>query len=38
LSSYQVPVEVRIVDELPRTPSMKVSQHGVRAIFDGLTS
>jgi acyl-CoA synthetase (AMP-forming)/AMP-acid ligase II len=34
LSGYQVPVEVRIVDQLPRTPSMKVSQHGVRAILD----
>jgi len=34
LSGYQVPVEVRIVDQLPRTPSMKVSQHGVHAILD----
>lgn len=33
LASYKVPTEVRIVDELPRTPSMKVSQPGLRALF-----
>ncbi len=33
LVSYKVPTEVRIVDELPRTPSMKVSQPGLRALF-----
>jgi len=34
LTSYQVPVEIRIVDALPRTPSLKVSQPGVRALFE----
>lgn len=34
LSGYQVPVEFKIVDELPRTPSMKVSQPQVRTLFD----
>lgn len=33
LSPYQVPVKFRFVDELPRTPSMKVSQPDVRALF-----
>jgi acyl-coenzyme A synthetase/AMP-(fatty) acid ligase len=33
LASYQLPARLRIVDELPRTPSMKVSQDGVRALF-----
>ncbi|CAB4819338.1 unannotated protein [freshwater metagenome] len=33
LSGYQVPVELRIVAELPRTPSMKVSQVEVRNLF-----
>jgi acyl-CoA synthetase (AMP-forming)/AMP-acid ligase II len=33
LSGYQVPVEIRIVDSLPRTPSMKVSQGELRALF-----
>ena len=35
LSGYQVPIELRIVDELPRTPSMKISQVAVRSMFDG---
>ncbi len=35
LASYKVPAEIRIVDALPRTPSMKVSQPGVRALFVG---
>ncbi|MGD9703736.1 MAG: class I adenylate-forming enzyme family protein [Acidimicrobiia bacterium] len=35
LSGYQVPVEIRVVDELPRTPSMKVSQPALRALFAG---
>jgi hypothetical protein len=26
---------VKIVDALPRTPSLKVSQPGVRALFEG---
>ena len=34
LSSYQVPVRFLIVDRLPRTPSMKVSQPGLRALID----
>lgn len=33
LASYAVPAELRIVDELPRTPSMKVSQPELRALF-----
>jgi acyl-coenzyme A synthetase/AMP-(fatty) acid ligase len=35
LASYQVPVEIRIVAALPRTPSLKVSQPDVRAMFAG---
>jgi acyl-coenzyme A synthetase/AMP-(fatty) acid ligase len=34
LASYKVPVALRIVDALPRTPSMKVSGPGVRALFE----
>ena len=34
LAPYHVPVDLRIVDELPRTPSMKVSQGGVRQLFE----
>ena len=33
LSSYQVPVEILVVDALPRTPSMKVSQPQLRSLF-----
>jgi long-chain acyl-CoA synthetase len=33
LSPYQVPVRVLVVERLPRTPSMKVSQPGVRALL-----
>lgn len=33
LSAYQVPVEILIVERLPRTPSMKVSQPEVRKLF-----
>lgn len=33
LTSYQVPVSLKIVSALPRTPSMKVSQPEVRALF-----
>jgi long-chain acyl-CoA synthetase len=33
LASYMVPAELRIVDELPRTPSMQVSQPELRALF-----
>jgi len=34
LAAYQVPVAIRVVESLPRTPSMKVSQPGVRALFE----
>jgi acyl-coenzyme A synthetase/AMP-(fatty) acid ligase len=34
LSPYQVPVRIIVVDALPRTPSMKVSQPEVRRLFD----
>lgn len=34
LTSYQVPVAVKVVDALPRTPSMKVAQPAVRALFE----
>ncbi|OBG95590.1 hypothetical protein A5698_15265 [Mycobacterium sp. E136] len=34
LTRYQVPVQLRIVDELPRTPSLKVSQPGLRELFE----
>lgn len=33
VASYQVPVEIRIVDEMPRTTSLKIAKDGVRAIF-----
>ncbi len=33
LTPYQVPVEIRILDALPRTPSMKVSQPELRRVF-----
>ncbi|MBI4515752.1 MAG: long-chain fatty acid--CoA ligase [Deltaproteobacteria bacterium] len=33
LVAYQVPAEVRVVASLPRTASMKVSEAGVRALF-----
>lgn len=33
LPGYQVPARLIVVGELPRTPSMKVSQPGVRALF-----
>jgi long-chain acyl-CoA synthetase len=33
LVAYQVPKEVRVVEKLPRTASMKVSEAGVRALF-----
>jgi acyl-CoA synthetase (AMP-forming)/AMP-acid ligase II len=35
LASYKVPTEVRVVDSLPRTPSMKVSQPELRELFVG---
>jgi acyl-CoA synthetase (AMP-forming)/AMP-acid ligase II len=33
LASYQVPARIAIVEALPRTPSLKVSEPGVRALF-----
>jgi acyl-coenzyme A synthetase/AMP-(fatty) acid ligase len=35
LLPYQVPVSIRQVEELPRTPSLKVSQPALRALFEG---
>jgi acyl-CoA synthetase (AMP-forming)/AMP-acid ligase II len=34
LSRYELPQEIRIVDELPRTPSGKVDLMAVRALFE----
>jgi acyl-CoA synthetase (AMP-forming)/AMP-acid ligase II len=34
LGRYQVPARLEIVDALPRTPSMKISQPGIRALFE----
>jgi acyl-CoA synthetase (AMP-forming)/AMP-acid ligase II len=34
LTGYQVPVRILVVDELPRTPSLKISGPGVRALFE----
>jgi long-chain acyl-CoA synthetase len=34
MTSYFVPVKIAIVDSLPRTPSMKVSQAEVRRLFE----
>jgi len=34
LTSYQVPKEIRVVARLPRTPSLKVSEGEVRALFE----
>lgn len=33
LASYEVPVRILVVDELPTTPSMKVSRPALRALF-----
>jgi len=38
LTAYQVPVKFRQVDDLPRTPSMKVSMPGVKALFEDETA
>ena len=32
-STRFVPVEIKVVDRLPRTPSMKVSEPDVKALF-----
>jgi acyl-CoA synthetase (AMP-forming)/AMP-acid ligase II len=34
VTRYQVPARMVIVDELPRTPSLKVSQPGLRELFE----
>ena len=34
LTGYAVPVAVRVVDALPRTPSLKVGRPAVLAMFD----
>ncbi|HEY3694656.1 long-chain fatty acid--CoA ligase [Phenylobacterium sp.] len=36
LLPYQVPMKLLQVDELPRTPSLKVSQPGLQALFEAL--
>jgi long-chain acyl-CoA synthetase len=33
LTAYQIPVAYKLVDDLPRTPSMKISQPGVKEMF-----
>jgi long-chain acyl-CoA synthetase len=34
LAAYQVPVELHVLPQLPRTPSMKVSKPALRALID----
>lgn len=34
LTSYQIPIQIRVVSALPRTISMKVSRPGVRELFE----
>ncbi len=34
MTSYFVPVRIAVVDQLPRTPSMKVSQAEVKRLFE----
>lgn len=38
VSRYQVPARLIVVEELPRTPSLKVSQPGVRELFQEVQS
>lgn len=38
VARYQVPARLVVVDELPRTPSLKVSQPGVRNLFEEVQS
>ena len=38
VSRYQVPARLVVVEELPRTPSLKVSQPGVRKLFEEVQS
>jgi acyl-CoA synthetase (AMP-forming)/AMP-acid ligase II len=35
LVAYQVPARIKVVEALPRTPGLKVSRDGVRALFKG---
>jgi len=38
LTRYQQPVAIKVVDQLPRTPSLKISRALVREhYFDGIT-
>lgn len=37
LVSYQLPVQLMVVQALPRTPSLKISQHEVRNLFSSVT-
>lgn len=34
LARYHLPAEIKVIDELPRTPSMKVSRPDVQAMFE----
>jgi long-chain acyl-CoA synthetase len=36
LMAYQLPARILCLDELPRTPSLKVSQPTLRALFEKL--
>lgn len=38
LSRYYVPARLLVVEELPRTPSLKVSQPALRELFEGTAS
>jgi acyl-CoA synthetase (AMP-forming)/AMP-acid ligase II len=38
LAGYQVPAQIRIVQTLPRTPSLKVSRPAVRELFESRSS
>ncbi|MCX4815198.1 acyl--CoA ligase [Streptomyces sp. NBC_01239] len=38
LTRYQMPVALRILDQLPRTPSLKVDRPRLQELFDGGTS
>lgn len=38
VSRYQVPARLMVVDQLPRTPSLKISQPAIRELFDKVDS
>jgi acyl-coenzyme A synthetase/AMP-(fatty) acid ligase len=38
LFSTQIPVLWRVVDEMPRTPSMKIDRPGVMRLFEAATA